>query len=190
MIFDKVDAKKSNDKSKKKISICCTWGSELEDGVLTYIIKNGDKAHHKIVQSSLNDWADALTILQFHEVNERDNPDVSIEFKQGKGKKVGKTVTYFDHQGFIDHVEISLSKKSYGVKLDKTILGHVTKHEIGHSLGLGHANFKNTLMSAVVNDVTTKISKCEVDAVKNTNKWKLYGKDNFPSSADKKYKCK
>lgn len=189
LIFDEIDAKKSNDKSKKKISICCTWGHTLEDGTITYAIKNGDNALHKIVKSSLNDWEDALSVLQFQEVDDSVNHDISIDFKKGKGKKVGKTITYFDNKGFINHVEISLSKKSYGVKLDKTILEHITKHEIGHSLGLGHANFKNTLMSPVVNEVTTKISKCEIDAVKNANEWK-FENNNSPSSVDKSFKCK
>ena len=104
---------------------------------------------------------------------------------------MGKTVTFFDHLGLIDHVDISISKKSYGYTLDKQTLEHVAKHEIGHALGLGHANFKGTLMSANVDEVITKISACELGSVKYANSWKFMDDKDFPQSLDKEgFKCK
>ncbi|HET7642233.1 MAG TPA: M57 family metalloprotease [Nitrososphaeraceae archaeon] len=156
-------AKKGNSKSKHLIELCCTWGNSLDDGVLTYSIDNGGSDLAKIVKLSFKAWKKALdNAIQFKYVKDDEDydSDIVIDFKKGKGKKVGKTATYFDSYGFIDQADISISKKSYGVTLDKETLEHVTKHEIGHALGLGHANFKDTLMSPNVDEIITKISTC------------------------------
>jgi hypothetical protein len=186
-------AKKDDSKSKKKIELCCTWGDSLNDGVLTFSIKNGGSGLAKIVKLAINDWEKALNGVVKFKYMKDDNADsdIEIEFKKGKGKKVGKTVTFFDHLGLIEHVEISISKKSYGYTLDKQTLEHVTKHEMGHALGLGHANFKGTLMSANVDEIITKISACELGSVKYVNSWKFIDDKDFPHPLDKEgFKCK
>jgi predicted Zn-dependent protease len=104
---------------------------------------------------------------------------------------VGKTVTFFDHLGLINHVDISISKKSYGYTLDKQTLEHVAKHEMGHALGLGHAEFDNSLMSPNVDEVITKISAYELESVRYANSWKFIDDKDFPQSLDKEgFKCK
>jgi Matrixin len=187
-------AKKDDSKSKNKIELCCTWGNSLDDRVLTFSIENGGSDLAKIVKLAIQDWEKSLgERIEFEYVKEDSEADIEIEFKKGKGKKVGKTVTYFDHYGLIDQVDISISKKSYGVTLDKHTLEHVAKHEMGHALGLGHANFKNTLMSANVDEIITTISACELDSVKYANSWKLSekGEEDSPDPIDEEgYKCK
>jgi hypothetical protein len=183
-------AKKGDSSSKKKIELCCAWGNSLDDGILTFSINNGGSDLAKIVKIAINDWEEALGGVEFKYVKDGLDADVEIDFKKGKGKKVGKTVTFFDHLGFIDQVDISISKKSYGYTLDKQTLEHVAKHEMGHALGLGHANYKGTLMSANVDEIITKISACELDSVKYANSWKFNG-GNSPNSFDKDdFKCK
>ena len=186
-------AKKEDSKSKKSIQLCCTWGEALDDGILTFSIKKGGSDLAKIVKLAINDWENSLVGIEFKYVKDDSEADIEIEFKKGKGKKVGKTVTYFDHYGLIDQADISISKKSYGVTLDTRTLEHVAKHEIGHALGLGHANFKNTLMSANVDEIITKISACELDSVKYANSWKFSENDDddSPSPVDEEgFKCK
>ena len=93
--------------------------------------------------------------------------------------------------GFIDHVEISISKKSYGVTLDKPTLEHIAKHEFGHALGVGHAEFENTLMAPNVDEVITKMSACELESVKYANSWKFIEDNDSLSPLDKEiFKCK
>ena len=187
---DQAFAKKSDSSSKKKIELCCAWGNALDDGILTFSIKNGGSGLAKIVKLAINDWENAVGGVNFKYKKDNADADIKIEFKKGKGKKVGKTVTFFDHLGFIDQVDISISKKSYGYTLDKQTLEHVAKHEMGHALGLGHANYKGTLMSANVDEIITKISACELDSVKYANSWKFNG-GNSPNSFDKDdFKCK
>ncbi len=185
-------AKKDDSKSKKTIELCCTWGKALDDGVLTFAIKNGGSDLTKIVKLAINDWEKLLDgAVKFRHVKDESDADIEIKFKKGKGAKVGKAVTYFDYNGFINFVEISISKKSYGFTLDKRTLEHVAKHEIGHALGLGHAKFKNTLMSANVDEVITKVSACELESVKYANQWKFLDKDDSPRPLDEEgFKCK
>ncbi|HET7643027.1 MAG TPA: M57 family metalloprotease [Nitrososphaeraceae archaeon] len=194
LIFDADLANAKNDDSKKKkIELCCTWGDSLDDGILTFSIDNGGSDLAKIVKVAINDWEKSLKKIEFKYVKNNDDADIKIEFKKGKGKKVGKTVTYFDPSGLIDQVDISISKKSYGVTLNSETLEHVAKHELGHALGLGHANYKNTLMSPNVDEIITKISACEIASVKYANSWKLGKDDNdgSPSPLDNEgFKCK
>src|SRR5215218_4279251 len=194
LIFDSnlAFAKKGDSSSKKKIELCCTWGDSLDDGVLTFSIKNGGSDLAKIVKLAIKDWERLLDgAVKFQYVKDDSNADIEIEFKKGKGAKVGKAVTYFNEYGFINFVEISLSKKSYGITLDTPTLEHVAKHEFGHALGLGHANFKNTLMSPNVDEVISKVSACELESVKSANHWKFVNNDNSPHPLDKEgFKCK
>jgi Matrixin len=187
---DLVIAKKEDSKSKKSIELCCTWGDSLDDGVLTFSINKGGSDLAKIVKLAINDWEKSLGGIEFKYVKEDTEADIKIDFKKGKGKKVGKTVTYFDHYGLIDQVDISISKKSYGVTLDKETLEHVTKHEIGHALGLGHANFNESIMSALVYHSHNEISNCEIEAIAEANKWKLIDNTSLPKlSQVKQYYC-
>jgi hypothetical protein len=184
--------KKDDSKSKKKIELCCTWGDSLNDGVLTFSILNGGSELAKIVKLAIHDWEEALNgVVKFKYIKDDNaDSDIEIEFKKGKGKKVGKTVTFFDHLGLIAQVDISISKKSYGFTLDKQTLEHVAKHEMGHALGLGHATFQGTLMSPNVDEIITKISACELGSVKYANSWKFNG-GKSPTSLDKdNFKCK
>jgi hypothetical protein len=193
LIFDSnlAFAKKGDSSSKKKIELCCAWGDSLDDGVLTFSINNGGSDLAKIVKLAINDWEDALGGVKFKYVKEASDADIEIDFKKGKGKKVGKTVTLFDQLGFIDQVDVSISKKSYGFTLDKHTSEHVAKHEMGHALGLGHANFKGTLMSPNVDEIITKISACELDSVKYANSWKFDEENNSPHPLDEDdFKCK
>ena len=47
---DQAFAKKGDSSSKKKIELCCAWGNALDDGVLTFSIKNGGSGLAKIVK--------------------------------------------------------------------------------------------------------------------------------------------
>src|SRR5688500_17214131 len=156
-----------------KIDLCCTWGSELKDNVLTYNIEKGSKDLEKITESAFSEWENNLNNIHFKNVKDNNVADIEIKFKKGNINKGGEAEIYFDQNGFIDYVKISVSKTSNGTELNQTMLEHIIKHEIGHGLGLGHSQFPHSIMYPIVNEAIKDISRCEIDAVKDANNWKF-----------------
>ena len=60
----------------------------------------------------------------------------------------------------------------------------ITENEIGHTLGLGNANFNDDLMSVIVSGESGSISKCDINAVIGVNRWKLMESGSIPHSPD------
>ena len=140
-----------------KIDLCCTWGSELKDNVLTYNIEKGSKDLERITESAFSKWEKSLYSIHFKNVKDNDGADINIKFKKGNVNKGGQAEIYFDQNRFIDYVKISVSKTSNGTELNQSMLEHIIKHEIGHALGLGHSQFPHSLMYPIVGEVITKI---------------------------------
>lgn len=183
---DPADAKKS----KYMIQLCCTWEDSLDDDELPFSIKKGNADLTKIVQLFLTGRNIQTGLQNSNTMMMILNLIQKLNLKKIK-EKVGKGVTYFDHNGYIKFLQISISKKSYDVTLDSKTLEHIIKPEIGHVIGFGHANFKNTLMSSKVNEIITEIYGCELDSVKFANHWKFSNEDNLPYPLeDDRHKCK
>lgn len=163
-----------------KIDLCCTWGSELKDNVLTYNIEKGTKDLEKITESAFSEWENNLNNIQFKNVKDNDAADIEIKFKKGNINKGGEAEIYFDQNRFIDYVKISVSKTSNGTELNQTILEHIIKHEIGHALGLGHSQFRHSIMYPIVDQTVIEISRCEIDAVRDANNWKFIENNKKP----------
>jgi hypothetical protein len=158
---------------KNSIQVCCGWGIELEDGILTYAVEDGDNKLKDSAKEALNSWNEAIKEIEFMETNDDDNADIIISFRDDGKKIAGKTVNYFDSQGSIRKSLITISEESYDHEFSPAQIEQVTKHELGHTLGLGHANFNGNLMTERVDTGSGIISSCEIEAVKAANSWKL-----------------
>ena len=166
----------SNQKSdnlKRQIEICCTWGQKLADRILMYEINNAKPELTELVISALNYWEQNIEGIEFKEAGSKEQIDIKISFRNDNGKVAGQTITNFDSDGFIFNAKISLAEKAFGKQLNKNLIEYIAKHEIGHALGLGHANFNESLMSSLVYHSHNEISDCEREAFIEANKWKL-----------------
>jgi len=174
-----------------KVDLCCTWGSEIKDGILTYNIEKSSKDLEKITRSAFSEWEKKLYFIEFKIVKDNDGADIKIKFKKGNGNQGGRAEIYFEQDGFIDYVKISLSKTSNGTELNQTMLEHIIKHEIGHALGLGHSQFPQSIMYPIVDEAVMEISRCEIDAVKDANNWKFIKNNEKPKMLKQSiYQCR
>ena len=155
------------------IGVCCAWNSNLADGVLTYKILGGDSTAQTAMQNAVVDWDNHIAGLSLVQVTGKAPADIQIKFKEGGGVIAGQTNRKSDSNGLVTSVSILISGKAFGVTNAPTIIEQVTKHEVGHALGAGHANFNGDLMSTTVQTGSGTISTCDVDAVVAANHWKL-----------------
>jgi hypothetical protein len=166
------------------IQLCCTWGIELDDGVLTYSIDDDSSSEEQdAVRSAIEEWDSKIDTLELEPVSSIKNSNIKIEFQDNserviEGEEIaGQTITTFDQDGLLENSKISISRSVQAYAFDPSTIEQIAKHEIGHALGLGHANFDGNLMAERVDDGTDNISECEIKAVIETNYWKL-GNDN------------
>jgi hypothetical protein len=176
---------------KKQIEICCTWGNQLADGILTYEINNAKPETKKLVIAALNSWEQNIKGIEFEEaVRSKEHADLKIIFINDNGKIPGQTITNFDSNGFIFNVKISLAEKAFGKQLKKNVIEYIAKHQIGNALGLGSANFKESIMSSLIYHPFNQISYCERGAIAEANKWKLIDNSSLPKISNiKQYYC-
>jgi matrixin len=169
---------------QNSIQICCAWGEGLRDGILTYNIDDDDisKDQKTVVQDAIEEWDKKVGLLSLEELSGKKKSDITIEFQdvddedeatEGEEGIAGQTITLFDDYGFIGKSKIIINKNVQGYEFDTKIIGQIAKHEMGHALGLGHANFDGNLMAEKVNDGTAVVSDCETKAVIEANYWKL-----------------
>lgn len=186
-VFSK-DKDQNNDKYKDKdvIVICCTWGPELSDRILTYSIKDDSSEGNKdAVRKAAEAWNSVLNGIKF--VESHNNNEIEISFKNDGKKIAGKTVNYFDYNGLIRKSEVIISEESYNRDFSENQIEQIAKHELGHVLGLGHANFNGNLMTDKVNKGNGKISSCEIKAVEIANSWIFNGQSDSIYPPSKKY---
>src|SRR5919108_3886309 len=169
------------------IQICCAWGDEIEDGTLTYIIYEGGSQLRETVYNSIEEWDAEIEGLTFEEVSDRRSADVEIDFREDGGHKAGETRHYFDRYGFITKSRVIISEAAFGFGFNIRQLEQITKHEIGHVLGLGHSTFDVSLMTRNVNPYAESVSDCEINAVYKAQHWKLEENSSFPDYPEQEY---
>ena len=64
---------------------------------------------------------------------------------------------------------------------DSNKIETIAKHEIGHSLDIGHSDLVSDLMYPVINRRTnTDVSDCDIHAVYEASSWKLQESSDEP----------
>jgi hypothetical protein len=100
------------------IQVCCTWGEELQDGILTYKIDEDDISDEEkaVVRDAIEEWDTKIDRLELEEAS--DNSDITVEFADGNDDDkeeeediAGMTMTTFYEDGFIEKAKITINKK-------------------------------------------------------------------------------
>lgn len=184
---------------RNMISICCTWGEEFADGELTFMIRDDDDddnqdiisiqnkesniLKNEAVYSAIEEWDQRIEGLTFREVQSRYDANIEIRFREGESEVAGATRNFFDRYGLITKSFVTIYERGFPFEFSDDQIEQIAKHEIGHVLGLGHANFDNTLMATRVHYGSGTISECEIQAVYEANHWKLkqegHGSTNY-----------
>jgi matrixin len=167
---------------------------ESEDNEIS-IEDDGIAALKYAVENAAREWNAKVTSLKLVEISstssENDEGDIEVQFVDGFGGMIaGATMIKYDDEGLINKATIILPKaafyveyesETFGVQYSSQKLEEITVHEMGHALGLGHANFDGDLMSQTLgNEQTVNISECDVTGVLYANQWKLMNDDSEP----------
>jgi predicted Zn-dependent protease len=133
--------------------------------------------------------------LKLNEISssENDDADIEVQFVEDfAGMVAGATMMRYDGNGLINKATIILPKVSFFVEYESEVFGvqysseklkEIAIHEMGHALGLGHANFDTDIMSQRLgSEGTLNISQCDINGVLQANYWKLVNNDNSPDN--------
>jgi hypothetical protein len=177
-------------------------GDQDDTEISTGDLDNSGSDLRKAVAFAVEEWNLKIPNLRLVETssapseNDDSNVDADIEVQLVDGLRgmvAGATVMRFDEDGFMNKATILLPRAAFFVESDSQVfavqydpqkLKEIATHEIGHALGLGHANFDSDLMSERLNsDETMNISQCDINSVLQANQWKLVDNDNTPNSS-------
>lgn len=195
--------KDNNIEQPDRLQICCSWSAKLSNGVLKYSIEAEEEGNREAIIDAIKEWNSKLDGLQlieekvdpsaadiqivFGELTDDETGNRYFEFKNRVDKDLtiipsaGWTQFTFNKQGFIEGTKIIISKDVLRQDFDKKIIEQIAKHELGHALGLGHTNYKESLMAdLVIEDKTHTISECEVNGVYAANSWKFIDSKQNP----------
>jgi predicted Zn-dependent protease len=190
-----------------------TYRIEYDDGGNNDNDSNNDLQLKKAVIEAAKEWNTKVPNLELVDISattpnssvlSKEEADIEVKFVQdvnrvgfeagGSSQIAGVTTMTQDKGGFINKSTITLPKAASYVEEEDELgafaqsqfssqLKKVAIHEIGHALGLEHANFEGDIMNEYVNyDGTISISNCDIKAVSQANHWKLLYNTTTPVS--------
>jgi Matrixin len=152
-----------------ELALCCAWGKAIDDGQLSYSVA-ADEISAEVIRQAVREWDANLPGLDLVE-RPVGAVDIAITFEAEPGRTEGQAVTSFTQAGLIRRVDIGIQGGPAPGNAGGLL--QIAKHEFGHALGLGHADFEGNLMSKAVSPQPHPIEPCVVSAVVEANHWRL-----------------
>lgn len=101
---------------------------------------------------------------------------VIIKVKAGGGMVQGQALAGIDLNGFFTSCKVNVSGKAFGLTNSGTAVRSIALQEIGHCLGLLHAdNSDDVMFGTLQNPPNTVISFCDLEAWAAVMEWLLTG---------------
>src|ERR671917_26572 len=126
------------------ISICCTWGEELADEELTFMIREDDESNNhdsvstqnrdsniiknEAVYDAIQEWDLRIDGLIFREVQSRYEADIEIRFREGESDVAGLTRNFFDRYGLITKSFVTIYDRGFPFAFSNDQIEQIAKH--------------------------------------------------------------